>query len=211
MTPVNRLAEFRTVLGSARSAESSRYPPSSRPGSPSVEGNGLLSRARRRRKRLSEEEIREQKEEREFLAEGYQIVSHLRPFVLRACRMNTNAERRTRHVTMDPFGYQHKHLSSLTQHIKLIRRAYLSTQAPPIASRAHTPQPNARARVQGEGEDDPEQRRLRALEKAKVLTDREREEVDLRCRVVLQGCRERVGVLEVREKSQSTGPKQARG
>jgi syntaxin 18 len=44
---------------------------------------------------------------------------------------------------------------------------------------------------------------LRALERAKVLTDREREEVDLRCRVVLQGCRERVGVLEVREKSES--------
>lgn len=35
------------------------------------------------------------------------------------------------------------------------------------------------------------------------MTDREREEVDLRCRVVLQGCRERVGVLEVREKSES--------
>jgi hypothetical protein len=52
----------------------SKYPPS-RPGSPSVEGNGLLSRARRRRKRLSEEEVKEQKEEREFLAEGYQIVS----------------------------------------------------------------------------------------------------------------------------------------
>lgn len=42
---------------------------------------------------------------------------------------------------------------------------------------------------------------MRALEKVKVLTDREREEVDLRSRVVLQGCRERVGVLEVREKS----------
>jgi syntaxin 18 len=42
---------------------------------------------------------------------------------------------------------------------------------------------------------------LRAFEKAKVLTDRDREEVDLRSRVVLQGCRERVGVLEVREKS----------
>jgi len=39
------------------------------------------------------------------------------------------------------------------------------------------------------------------LEKAKVLTDREREEVDLRSRVVIQGCKERVGVLEVREKS----------
>jgi syntaxin 18 len=40
------------------------------------------------------------------------------------------------------------------------------------------------------------------LERAKVLTEREREEVDLRARVVLGGCKERVGVLEVREKSE---------
>lgn len=105
---------------------------------------------------------------------------------------------------MDSFE-QHKHLTALSNHIKLIRRAYISTQAPPISSRSQTPNPQPRARGTGaEAEEDPEQRRLRALERAKVLTDREREEVDLRCRVVLQGCRERVGVLEVREKSEST-------
>jgi hypothetical protein len=85
MAPVNRLTEFRTVLRSSQSAETSKYPPSSRPGSPSVEGNGLLSRARRRRKRLSEEEVKEQKEEREFLAEGYQIVSRSYPVLYVFC------------------------------------------------------------------------------------------------------------------------------
>jgi hypothetical protein len=78
MVAVNRFAEFRDTLHSQQQAESSKYPPSARPGSPSVDGGGILSRARRRRKRLSEEELREQKEEREFLAEGYQIASTFR-------------------------------------------------------------------------------------------------------------------------------------
>lgn len=80
MSPTNRLADFRSTLQSAQSqpsAGSSSYPPSSGSASPGVDvgGSGLLSRARRRRKRLSEEEIKERDEERGFLAEGYGIVS----------------------------------------------------------------------------------------------------------------------------------------
>jgi syntaxin 18 len=50
---------------------------------------------------------------------------------------------------------------------------------------------------------DPEQARLRYLEQSKHLSDREKDEVDVRARLIIKTCRDRVELLERREKRMS--------
>jgi hypothetical protein len=83
-----------------------------------------------------------------------------------------------------------------------IRKAYLSTAPPPPRSRQRD---DSRSNGAGSGsrsvswqrEDDDG---LRKWEGSKYLTDRERDEIDLRGKMILRRCRERVGVLEDEEK-----------
>lgn len=130
---------------------------------------------KRRRRKVSREDEEEERARRDFLAEAYRIVS---TFV---CYKTT------------AHPLQHKQLAELTAHLRLIRRAYLSTAPPPLLSRHRQPQPNT-------ADIDPEQARLRYLEQAKHLSDREKDEVDVRARLIIKTCRDRVELLERREK-----------
>lgn len=51
----------------------------------------------------------------------------------------------------------------------------------------------------GAAEDDQDERILARLENSRWLTDRERDEINLRTQVILRGCRDRVTLLEIRE------------
>ncbi|KAI5451024.1 hypothetical protein NCC49_002513 [Naganishia albida] len=95
----------------------------------------------------------------------------------------------------------HNQLEALTSHLRLIRRAYLST-SPALPSRARQQPP-----FTASPEEDPERARLRYLERAKYLGDREKDEVDVRARLIIKTCRDRVELLERREKlRQSKAP-----
>ncbi|WVF65546.1 hypothetical protein IAT40_000274 [Kwoniella sp. CBS 6097] len=100
----------------------------------------------------------------------------------------------------------HAHLASLTHLLKTVRKAYLSTIEPPPLSRRNRDRPdiglgsgsNSKAQDEGtEGE-------WRKWEKVKYLTDKERDEIDLRARMILRRCRDRVGVLELSEQARKS-------
>lgn len=75
--------------------------------------------------------------------------------------------------------------------LRQIRKPYLSTaEAPPL----HRRRPGAAA-----GDDDT----LKRWENTKYLSDRERDEIDVRAKMILRRCRERVGQLEQGEKGES--------
>jgi len=78
-------------------------------------------------------------------------------------------------------------LTSLGTLLGGIKKAYLSTANAP-ARRLD------RGGTNGEGEG------LEKWKDSKFLSDRERDEIDLRGRVILRRCRERVGLLEEQEK-----------
>ncbi|WVN87884.1 uncharacterized protein L203_103081 [Cryptococcus depauperatus CBS 7841] len=85
------------------------------------------------------------------------------------------------------------HLQSLQDLLNSIRRAYLSTVAPPPLSRRHGHSKPV------ESFNKEQEERWSKWEKAKYLTDRERDEIDLRARMILRRCKERVGILEKAE------------
>lgn len=79
-----------------------------------------------------------------------------------------------------------------------VRKAYLSTvEPPPLSRRPKEPERN----VSGDAKVEEEWARW---EKVKYLTDKERDEIDLRARMILRRCQERIGILEVTEQSEST-------
>lgn len=80
---------------------------------------------------------------------------------------------------------QYGHLSELQRTLKAIRKPYLSTDVPPPLSR----------RARNDGGDE-----LKRYEGSKYLSERERDEIDVRTKMILRRCRERVGDLEAEEK-----------
>jgi syntaxin 18 len=74
-----------------------------------------------------------------------------------------------------------------------------------MPSRARQQQP-----FHPDAEEDPERARLRYLERAKYLSDREKDEVDVRARLIIKTCRDRVELLERREKCESHHPVEGR-
>ncbi|KAK1922780.1 hypothetical protein DB88DRAFT_370058 [Papiliotrema laurentii] len=88
----------------------------------------------------------------------------------------------------------HAHLASLSTLLGTIRKAYLSTATAPIR-RHERPHEDGSSGGQG-GEDG-----LERWKDSKYLSDRERDEIDLRAKVILRRCRERVTQLEEQEKA----------
>jgi syntaxin 18 len=87
---------------------------------------------------------------------------------------------------------QHVHLESLTALLQTIRKPYLSITEPPI-SRRQRPQASG-----SQADDD-----LSRWKGSTYLSDRERDEIDLRGRMILRRCKERLYDLERSEKGQS--------
>ncbi|KAJ9096763.1 hypothetical protein QFC21_005033 [Naganishia friedmannii] len=114
----------------------------------------------------------------------------------------TEEEYAMRREFMDEAYRIHKQLAELTDHLRLIRRAYLSTTPPPLPSRLRQQQ-HSKPGKQNET-DDPERQRLRYLENTKYLSEREKDEVDVRARLIIKTCRDRVELLERREKRGSS-------
>lgn len=84
-------------------------------------------------------------------------------------------------------------MDSLSKHLKTIRKAYLSIAEAPISRRRRP----ADASV--------EKDEWAQWDGAKYLSDRDREEIDQRGKMILRRCRERVGILEDGEKGESIG------
>lgn len=80
-------------------------------------------------------------------------------------------------------------MKDLDRLLKQIRKPYLSTAEPPAMSRRHRP---------GAAKGDQDQ--LQRWENTKYLSDAERDEIDVRAKMILRRCRERVGQLEAGEK-----------
>ncbi|KIR64037.1 syntaxin 18 [Cryptococcus bacillisporus CA1873] len=79
-----------------------------------------------------------------------------------------------------------------------VRKAYLSTvEPPPLSRRPKEPERN----VNGDAKVEEEWARW---EKVKYLTDKERDEIDLRARMILRRCQERIGILEVTEQKRKS-------
>ncbi|XAO25036.1 hypothetical protein I312_103845 [Cryptococcus bacillisporus CA1280] len=92
----------------------------------------------------------------------------------------------------------HTHLRSLQQLLASVRKAYLSTvEPPPLSRRPKEPERN----VNGDAKVEEEWARW---EKVKYLTDKERDEIDLRARMILRRCQERIGILEVTEQKRKS-------
>jgi syntaxin 18 len=87
---------------------------------------------------------------------------------------------------------QHVHLESLTALLQTIRKPYLSLTEPPISRRQRPQASSSQA-----GEDD-----LSKWKGSTYLSDRERDEIDLRGRMILRRCKERLYDLERSEKGQ---------
>ncbi|WWD21290.1 hypothetical protein CI109_105774 [Kwoniella shandongensis] len=96
----------------------------------------------------------------------------------------------------------HAHLSSLQHLLVSVRKPYLSTVEPPPLSR-RAPRDTDRRNV-GDGEDGDDVEEWRKWERVKYLTDRERDEIDLRARMILRRCKERVGALELSEQTRKS-------
>ncbi|OWZ75729.1 syntaxin 18 [Cryptococcus neoformans Bt85] len=92
----------------------------------------------------------------------------------------------------------HTHLRSLQQLLSSVRKAYLSTVEPPPLSRRPK---EHRKDVNGDSKEEEEWARW---EKVKYLTDKERDEIDLRARMILRRCQERVGILEMTEQKRKS-------
>ncbi|KAK8844056.1 hypothetical protein IAR55_006850 [Kwoniella newhampshirensis] len=88
----------------------------------------------------------------------------------------------------------HTHLSSLQNLLSSVRKPYLSTVEPPPLSR-RAQRDTSRTKDEGEGEFE----EWKKWERVKYLTDRERDEIDLRARMILRRCKERVAALEQSE------------
>lgn len=73
--------------------------------------------------------------------------------------------------------------------LKTVRKPYLSTAEPPPLSR------RGRTSVANGGDDE-----LRRFEGTKYLSERERDEIEVRAKMILRRCRERVTMLEEAEK-----------
>lgn len=89
---------------------------------------------------------------------------------------------------------QYGHLTDLDRLLRQIRKPYLSTSEPPPL---HRRRPGAAS-----GDDDT----LKRWENTKYLSDRERDEIDVRAKMILRRCRERVTQLEHGEKGESLLP-----
>ena len=111
-----------------------------------------------------------------FLQEAYRIVS-TPTHVIQLVMTHTDG--------------QHVHLESLTALLQTIRKPYLSITEPPIARRQ-------RPQASGSQADDD----LSRWKGSTYLSDRERDEIDLRGRMILRRCKERLYDLERSEKGQ---------
>jgi syntaxin 18 len=96
---------------------------------------------------------------------------------------------------------QHNHITSLSTLLQTIRKPYLSLSDPPPLSRRHN-RPGTSTIATGSGRDAEDEEDLRRWEGSKWLSDRERDEIDLRGRMILRRCRELVGELERAEKGE---------
>ncbi|WRT69085.1 uncharacterized protein IL334_006068 [Kwoniella shivajii] len=85
----------------------------------------------------------------------------------------------------------YNHLLSLQHLLTSVRKPYLSTVEPPPLSR--------RSHKENKAADEDEQNEWKKWERVKYLTDRERDEIDLRARMILRRCKERVNALEISE------------
>lgn len=104
-------------------------------------------------------------------------------------------------VVNDNAESQQNHLTSLSTLLHTIRKAYLSLSDPPPLSGRHPRNHASASSLQGGGGDEDDE--LRRWEGSKWLSDRERDEIDLRGRMILRRCREMVSELERAEKSTS--------
>lgn len=110
-------------------------------------------------------------------------------------------ERWTREFLREAYSL-YDHLRRLGDHLSKIRNAYLNTtRSGPQYARSTANKNDASSTDLGRGDDGI----LKRLEKARWLSDREIDEVDLRTKVVLRACRDRVGLLEAREKCELVG------
>ncbi|WWC91197.1 uncharacterized protein L201_006139 [Kwoniella dendrophila CBS 6074] len=83
----------------------------------------------------------------------------------------------------------HNHLTSLSKLLISVRKAYLSTvEPPPLSRRGNRDHPIENGKEEME--------EWKKWEKVKYLTDRERDEIDLRARMILRKCKDRVTILE---------------
>ncbi|ORY28781.1 snare-complex protein syntaxin-18 N-terminus-domain-containing protein [Naematelia encephala] len=88
----------------------------------------------------------------------------------------------------------YEHLTSLNTLLASIRKPYLSLTTQPPLSRRPRPAESNDNEAEAEGQE------LRKWQGSKYLSDRERDEIDLRGKMILRTCRERVGILEESEK-----------
>lgn len=88
-----------------------------------------------------------------------------------------------------PRSPQYGHLADLGRMLKAVRKPYLSTAEPPPLSR----------RARATADDDT----LKRYEGSKFLSERERDEIEVRAKMILRRCRDRVGMLEDAEKGAS--------
>ncbi|WWC73081.1 uncharacterized protein I206_107046 [Kwoniella pini CBS 10737] len=86
----------------------------------------------------------------------------------------------------------YEHLQSLEILIKSVRKPYLSNIEPPPLSRR-----NIRTHLEDVKEEDEWKR----WGKVKYLTDRERDEIDLRARMILRRCKDRINIMETTEQA----------
>ncbi|TYJ57661.1 hypothetical protein B9479_001514 [Cryptococcus floricola] len=97
-------------------------------------------------------------------------------------------------------SYQiYTHLASLRHLLTSVRKPYLSSAEPPPMSRRRPQRPTS-----SQAGDDGQVEEWAKWEKSKYLTDKERDEIDLRARMILRRCNERVGVLERAERARKT-------
>ncbi|OCF35576.1 syntaxin 18 [Kwoniella heveanensis CBS 569] len=179
MPPHDQTGVFHSILddhlaSSSSSGQSNGNATSKRPKSPFEARVGAGASRSPSRSRKGKEV---QKEEEEFLKEAYRI---------------------------------HAHLASLTHLLKTVRKAYLSTiEPPPLSRRAPRDRTNPYASSSSSSdpnvqEDGAAEGEWRKWEKVKYLTDKERDEIDLRARMILRRCKDRVGVLELSEQARKS-------
>jgi syntaxin 18 len=89
---------------------------------------------------------------------------------------------------------QHLHLESLNTLLSSVRKPYLSLTEPPL-NRRHRP-----ARHDGEGDGD----ELARWKGTTYLSDRERDEIDTRGKMILRRCKDRLSDLERSEQGTSS-------
>ncbi|WVQ93211.1 hypothetical protein IAU59_000275 [Kwoniella sp. CBS 9459] len=182
MPPHDQTGVFHSILDNRLTSSSAS---ASSSGQGTRNNNGLSNRPKspfraggsRSSSRARKGKGKEEEEEEEFLKEAYRIYAHL---------------------------------TSLTHLLKTVRKAYLSTIEPPPLSRRtrdRSNNPSTSTNTQdGEqrGQEEEEEGEWRKWEKVKYLTDKERDEIDLRARMILRRCKDRVGVLELSEQARKS-------